>query len=72
MLLATQLKRSFVFTDKSNPVVLTDPNPEWSPQAVLNFYANTYPILTTAKIAQPTINNDSMEYKFESVMGTKG
>jgi PRTRC genetic system protein C len=38
----------------------------------MNFYANTYPILTTAKVSAPQIKDDAVEYKFESVMGTKG
>lgn len=72
MLLATQLERVFSFKDKGQHITLTDPNPKWSPQAVLNFYANTYPILTTAKISVPKIEADTVQYKFESVMGTKG
>jgi PRTRC genetic system protein C len=41
-------------------------------EAVMNFYANMYPILTTAKASAPQIKDDAVEYKFESVMGTKG
>ncbi|ALR29278.1 PRTRC system protein C [Chryseobacterium sp. IHB B 17019] len=72
MLLATQLERIFKFTDKGHEIVLTDPEPKWSVDAVLNFYANTYPILTTAKISHPKIEDDKVKYSFESVMGTKG
>jgi PRTRC genetic system protein C len=72
MLLATQLERVFVLKDKGQDIRLTDPEPRWSVEAVLNFYANTYPILTTAKISAPTIRDDAVEYRFESVMGTKG
>ena len=72
MLLATQLERVFVLKDKGQDIRLTDPEPRWSVEAVLNFYANTYPILTTAKISAPAIRNDAVEYRFESVMGTKG
>lgn len=72
MLLATQLERVFVLEDKGQKVLLTDPEPRWSVEAVLNFYANTYPILTTAKISAPLIKDDTVEYRFESVMGTKG
>jgi PRTRC genetic system protein C len=72
MLLATQLERVFVLKDKGQDIILTDPEPLWSVEAVLNFYANSYPILTTAKIAAPAIRNDTVEYCFESVMGTKG
>jgi PRTRC genetic system protein C len=72
MLLATQLKRVFILKDNGQDIKLIDPEPRWSVEAVLNFYANTYPILTTAKISAPTIKDDAVEYKFESVMGTKG
>lgn len=72
MLLATQLERVFIFKDKDQEITLTDPEPKWSTQAVLNFYSNTYPILTTAKISAPIIRDDTIQYRFESVIGTKG
>jgi len=72
MLLATQLERVFILNDNSQEIKLTDPEPKWSVQAVLNFYSNTYPILTTAKISSPIIKDDTIQYRFESVMGTKG
>jgi PRTRC genetic system protein C len=72
MLLATHLERVFILKDKGQEIKLSDPETRWSPEAVLNFYANTYPILTTAKISAPKIKDDTVEYQFESVMGTKG
>lgn len=72
MLLATQLERVFLFNDKGQEIKLTDPEPKWSVQAVLNFYSNTYPILTTAKIGAPVIKDDKVQYRFESTIGTKG
>lgn len=72
MLLATQLERVFLFEDKGQEIKLADPEPQWSPQAVLNFYSNNYPILTTAKISAPAFKDDTVQYRFESVMGTKG
>jgi PRTRC genetic system protein C len=72
MLLARKLERVFILEDKGQEIRLTDPEPKWSVQAVLNFYANTYPILTTAKISAPMIKDDTVQYRFESVMGTKG
>lgn len=72
MLLATQLERVFIFIDKEQEIKLADPEPKWSVQAVLNFYSNTYPILTTAKISAPVIKDDAVQYRFESVIGTKG
>ncbi|WP_431609241.1 PRTRC system protein C [Chryseobacterium sp. 'Rf worker isolate 10'] len=72
MLLATQLERAFIFIEKGQEIKLTDPEPQWSVQAVLNFYSNTYPILTTAKVSAPVIKDDTVQYRFESVIGTKG
>ncbi|UZJ63973.1 PRTRC system protein C [Sphingobacterium sp. KU25419] len=72
MLVATKLDRLFLFEDKGQEIRLTDPEPKWSVQAVLNFYANTYPILVTAKVSAPTIKNDQVQYRFESAIGTKG
>ena len=71
MLLATQLERVFILKDNGHEIKLTDPEPKWSVEAVMNFYANTYPILTTAKVSAQ-IKEDTVRYKFESVMGTKG
>jgi len=72
MLLTTQLERVFILNDKGQQIKLTDPEPKWSVEAVMNFYANSYPILTTAKVSAPVIRDDTVQYRFESVMGTKG
>ncbi|GAB3741665.1 PRTRC system protein C [Spirosoma lituiforme] len=72
MLLATQLKRVFLMEEKGQTVELSDPDPTLSPQAVLNHYSNLYAILTTAKISPADIRDDTVQYRFESVMGTKG
>ncbi len=72
MLIAKQLDRVFLLTENGRDLRLTDPEPSWSVEAVMNFYANTYPILTTAKISAPRIEEDTVQYRFESVMGTKG
>jgi PRTRC genetic system protein C len=72
MLVAKTLERVFYFRDKEQDIQLADPSPSFSPEAVLNFYAQTYPILTTASIEGPVINNDVVQYKFVSQIGTKG
>ncbi|GEM63863.1 hypothetical protein SF1_18450 [Sphingobacterium faecium NBRC 15299] len=72
MLLATELKRKFILKDKGQNIILNDPEPRWSTDAVLNHYSSMYPILTTAKVSAPKIKDDAIEYVFESVMGTKG
>lgn len=72
MLLATHLERVFILKEGSQEIRLTDPEPSWAVERVLNFYSNTYPILTTAKVAAPEIAEDKVLYRFESIMGTKG
>lgn len=72
MLLATKLERVFILRDNGQEIRLTDPEPKWSVEVVMNFYANTYPLLTTSKVSAPKIKDDEVEYRFESVMGTKG
>lgn len=72
MLLATQLERVFILKDNGQEIKLSDPEPSWSVEAVMNHYASIYPILTTAKIAAPVIKDDTVQYRFESAMGTKG
>lgn len=72
MLLAIELKRVFIMHNEQGKITLTDPEPRWSVGAVLNHYANQYPILTTAKVSEPEIIDDTIQYRFESIMGTKG
>lgn len=72
MLLTTNLERVFLLDEKGQKLALPDPSASFSPEAVLNFYANTYPILTTATIQGPVIENDRVQYTFVSQMGTKG
>ncbi len=72
MLVSTQLERVFILNEKGQEIKLSDPEPLWSIQAVLNFYSNTYPMLTTAKISRPVIKDDTVQYRFETVIGTKG
>ena len=72
MIKTTQLPRRFTFTHKGQPLQLPDISPVLSPEAVLNFYAATYPELTNAKITGPTLSGDEVSYSFDLVLGTKG
>jgi PRTRC genetic system protein C len=72
MLVTKNLERIFLFKEQGQLIRLTDPEPAFSPQAVQNFYSNTYPILTTATIEGPSIMDDTIEYTFQSTIGTKG
>ncbi len=72
MLLKTELPRVFLMENKGTKLELTDPQASLPVESVLNFYAPTYPVLTTAKIEGPEIVNDRIEYKFVTTIGTKG
>jgi len=72
MLVVSSLPRKFSIKQNGKAVDLPDPNPGFSPEAVLNFYSNTYPELTTAKISGPRLTDTGHEYSFDSVIGTKG
>lgn len=72
MLVANELERVFLFKDNGHEIKLNDPSPKLSPEAVLNFYSQTYPVLTTARIEGPEIREDSVQYRFVSTIGTKG
>jgi PRTRC genetic system protein C len=72
MLQTTILPRVFLLKEKGNDIPLADPDPKWSVEAVMQFYAHSYPILTTATLSGPEIKNDTVQYRFESTMGTKG
>lgn len=72
MLRSNILPRVFIHKENGQEILLSDPNENLSPEAVLNFYSPTYPILTNARIVGPEIKNDRLQYRFESTMGTKG
>lgn len=58
--------------EKGNDIALSDPDPQWSVEAVMHFYAHSYPTLTTARTVGPEIKDDTVQYRFETTMGTKG
>jgi PRTRC genetic system protein C len=72
MLVVTQLERCFLFRDGEQEIRLADPSPAFSKEAVLNFYAQAYPILNNARIEGPEIKDDTVQYRFVSTIGTKG
>ena len=72
MLTANNLTRAFYFKDHGQEIRLADPSNNLTPQAVMNFYSNTYPLLTTAKIEGPEIKDDEVQYHFVTMIGTKG
>jgi PRTRC genetic system protein C len=53
-------------------VTLSDPTPSDTPDAVMSYYANLYPELTTASVHGPEIREDRVVYEFKITIGTKG
>lgn len=43
MLLATELERVFIIVDKGQEIKLSDPEPKWSVEAVMNFTPTPIP-----------------------------
>jgi len=68
----TSLERIFQFKNGNADITLQDPNPDMTPDAVMDFYSGTYPELTTAAVHGPQIKNDRIVYKFKTTIGTKG
>lgn len=71
-LIVTGMKRTFTFRKGSETVRLADPNPADTPDAVMSYYSNIYPELTTATVHGPTIRDDEAVYEFKTTIGTKG
>lgn len=59
------LNRAFKFKKGSETIVLADPMPGEMPDAVMNYYANMYPELTTATVHGPVIENDTAVYEIQ-------
>lgn len=72
MLIANTLKRAFYMNLEGQEIRLDDPQSTMTPQAVLNFYSVTYPVLTTATIEGPEIKDDEVQFQFVTTIGTKG
>lgn len=71
-LVVNGIERSFTFKKGSETIKLSDPNPAESPEAVMSYYSNIYPELTTATVHGPQIKEDKAVYEFKTTIGTKG
>lgn len=71
-LVVNGMQRSFTFKKGSEIIKLSDPNPAESPEAVMSYYSNIYPELTTATVHGPEIREDKAVYEFKTTIGTKG
>ena len=68
----TTLDRVFKFQNGNEEMVLADPNPEMTPDEVMEFYSANYTELTTATVHGPKIKDDRIIYHFKTTIGTKG
>lgn len=71
-LVVNGIERSFTFKKGNETIKLSDPNPAESPEAVMSYYSNLYPDLTTATVHGPQIREDKAVYEFKTTIGTKG
>lgn len=62
------VKRQFKYGNRQ----LDDPDPEMTPEEVMQFYAGTYPELTTSNVHGPKMEGDVAVYEFKTTVGTKG
>ena len=51
---------------------MDDPDPEMTPEEVMQFYAGTYPELTTSNVHGPKMEGEVAVYEFKTTVGTKG
>jgi len=62
------VKRQFKYGNRQ----LDDPDPEMTPEEVMQFYAGTYPELTTSNVHGPKMEGEVAVYEFKTTVGTKG
>lgn len=72
MLTTTILNRIFLYKNGSQEIRLEDPDRNMTPEGVRDWYALTYPLLTTATIELPVIENDEEVYHLNGKLGQKG
>jgi len=51
---------------------LPDPDERMTPEQVRDFYASSYPEITTAAIEGPEVSDGKLNFKFTRALGTKG
>ena len=62
------VKRQFKYGNRQ----LDDPDPEMTPEEVMQFYAGTYPELTTSNVHGPKMEGEVAVYEVKTTVGTKG
>ena len=68
----TSLTREFFFERDGKKVPLKDPNPEFTVQEVVKFYAGVYPELTNGIVDGPKVIGDKANYTVSTKAGKLG
>ena len=66
------MKRVFILKKGNGTLTLEDPDSRMSLSEVTDFYSINYPELTTASVYGPECEDDSVVYRFNTTIGTKG
>lgn len=66
----TRQVREFRFEKNGTKVKLSDPNPTFTVEEVLRFYAPQYPYLVTALVDTPKPEGDTLVYNITTSVGT--
>jgi PRTRC genetic system protein C len=61
-----------VFYHKSKDLTLDDPNPNMTPEEVLDFYATQYPELNNGMIEDDALDGTIQRFNIKTTLGTKG
>jgi PRTRC genetic system protein C len=69
---AVNQEREFKCDINGKEITLPDPNPEFTPEEVMQYYSSTYPELTTATIDAPKVEGAKVTHKVKTTVGTKG
>lgn len=72
VLAAEKIERKFIYKKNGKEIVLTDINPDQTPEQVVKFYCGQYPELTNAKIEAPAWEGSNMVFNIGTSAGTKG
>lgn len=68
----TNLKRQFTFKKDGKDIDLPDPNPEFSAEEAMKFYAGTYPEITNGIVEGPVVVKDKAVYNITTKAGKLG
>ena len=68
----TKLTRQFSFKKDGKDISLPDPNPEFSANEVMKFYAGQYPELTNGVVEGPKVEDDKAHYTVSTKAGKLG